>query len=167
MIELKITADSPVDLRLQLAALLGTTAAVVTAETPAPKPPVKPTAESVKTGEAQATAAVAPQATVAQHAAKQAETQASDLSQKLSDTSMTATTAAPAGGATSASPSDDAVIDYDRDVTPQVLAFAQKFGRDGVMELLKPFDVTYAKHIAPDKRPDLLAAISDRFAQEA
>lgn len=104
----------------------------------------------------------------AQRAAPKAVTQGSNESQKPSDTTTTATTAAPDGGAIDASPSEqstkdviDGDLDYQRDVKPAVLKISQKLGRPGVETLLKPFDVTNAQQIPATRWPELMTAVAE------
>jgi hypothetical protein len=59
----------------------------------------------------------------------------------------------------------DGAIDYDTVVKPAVLRVSAKFGRAGVEDLLKPFDVTNAKQVPPERYADLLKAVDAKLAE--
>lgn len=139
MIKIEIVADTPEEARALLAGLLGGVAPAPVAAAAAPaKPaatPAKPAAAKKDEPKADPTPAAA---------AAPAETPAATADQPSEpDSSGSATTAD---------------LDYDKDVTPAVLAVAQQKGRDGVMGLLAKFGgATNAKDVPKDRWAELVA----------
>lgn len=134
-IEIRITADTAEEARSQMATLLGGPAQIVGA-------PDVPLAEAPKR-----TRAVKPDPAPA-------ETPPAD-----SAAQMTNDQAAPS------EPDADGVYDYATQVKPAVLKVSQKHGREGVENLLKPFNVTNAQQIPAERHGELMAAI-DKLLEE-
>lgn len=139
MIEIKINADTPEQARAIMAGLLGGAASDAVATAQPAATPAKATPAKAKDKVAEAPK---PDPTPAAGATP-AETPAATADQPSeTDSSGSATTAE---------------LDYDKDVTPAVLAVAQNKGRDGVLGLLKKFNAANAKDVPKERWAELIA----------
>lgn len=162
MIELKIIANDPHDLRAQLAALLGTTSptAVLNEHKGSGTTVIldanltAPLAEPAKRGRP------AKSATAAEAPAPQATAASSASGGGTATEAGSAATGAGTGQTGSDEPQGE--IAYDTHIKPAILdVSANHGGREAVLKLLSDFNVDHASKLTPEQWPALLEKVAE------
>ena len=155
MIELKITADTPADLRKQLAEILGAPSVPLASSASrlqAHMPNDEANSEPEKARRGRPPKAEAQSVDVATLNVESNQTEAGVV-----DAEATASEIAEAAVA-----ADDSAITYDTHIKPAILKVSANYGgRDAVLKLLSAFNVDHASKLTEDQWPALLAKVAE------